>query len=155
MIGTAIARIEGAAIVPPLNPPAADPLSLARLSHVPAGHSVAVLAGHVVIYDTGRLGELEEGGLYVIESQRAPGGMSPETYHRRSLDHFLRREPPVQLVTERQVVRAARWQRDPNNWQYTTAKGFTEYPLYEWGLRDLIVGRVVGIYASNGKEVRQ
>lgn len=155
MMATAIAKIEGAAIAPPLTPPEVDPLNLLVMSHVPHGHSVAVLAGAVVVYETDPLSGLEEGTLYVIERQRPPRGMSAETYHRHSLTCPEIRRAPIQLRTEREVVKVARWHRDPRHWQYTTARGFTEYPLYEWGLASMIVGRVVGIYQPKPQEVQQ
>lgn len=142
----AIAKVAAAVVA---RPDTAEACRLKVFRLVPCRHGVAVLEGLVLIYDEEevRRFEMEEGALYVIEHQRMPPGMHPESYHRQSLDHLRRRDRAIQLQTEREVVRIARWARDPECWQYTRADGFTEYPLYEWGLASMIVGRVVGLYA--------
>lgn len=153
-MATQLSVIRGAAIVPPPHP---ETVRLRAFDMIPPNHGVVSMCGSVMVYDetaAGRIG-LEDGALYVIEHQRTPGGMLPETYHRQSLDHLAGRRMAIHLETSRQVVKVGRSHHDPECWQYTRADGFTESPLYEWGLASMIVGRVVGIYAPAAREAQQ
>jgi hypothetical protein len=150
----ALQRIETGAVLPPPSP---ETVRLLAFDTIPPKHGVVSMCGSVMVYDeaaAGRFG-LEDGALYVIEYQRPPGGMLPETYHRQSLDHLTGRRAAIHLQTSREVVKVSCWSRDEETWRYTRADGFTEWPMYEWGLASMIVGRVVGIYSPAAREVQQ
>lgn len=90
-------------------------------------------------------------GLYVIEFQRPPASMPA-----RMIAERFAANDPVRMVCEREVVMVFRHPRCPEHWAYRQLRSRvhrgirfpvrTEGPIYDWGLRDMLLGPVVGIY---------
>jgi len=119
-------------------------------------HDVTALLGLVLVYETDTLCRdgLEEGALYVVESQHPVAGMSWETYDRFNLKRDPR-EGRVRLETKRRVVRLIRPERDPKHWYHVLPSGWHDGPFIdEWRAAQDFVGKVVGIYVPGGLEGR-
>ena len=114
---------------------------------VPAHHhDVVALQGFVVVFETGPIGdEIADGGLYVAEHQRPPGGMNWETFDRLMMQHGPA-EPRARLKTSRTVVRLVRDAADPALWWHIAAGGWRDGPFEHWGATLNLVGKVAGLY---------
>ena len=111
-------------------------------------HDVAVLLGEVVAYDLDALHRepLQEGALYVVESQHPVGGMSWETYDRFNREFVARGESRVRIATTRRVIRALRHPRMADHWAHVQPNGFHDGPFPDWAATHNIVGKVVGVF---------
>lgn len=122
-----------------------EPSALHFFSEVPKrGHYVVALCGMVAVYESDWR-EVVEGGLYVVERQHPPGGMSWETYDRFNRQHGPG-EPRCRIITSREVIQARRLEAQPDAWWFVLPGGSYDGPLADWALGYSIVGKVVGIY---------
>jgi hypothetical protein len=160
-----IARPVNAITLPPA------PMALAR-SHrddlrifdaVPDHHAVIAMTGdgsallrrgEVAVYDTdAHAAVLQDGGLYVVESQTPAHGMPVDMFARMLLD---RRAPRMRV--DRCVRRLVRSERNPEHWWFRPLKvdggaigGIRVFvasdgPYCEIDVYAKVIGRVVGIY---------
>ena len=110
---------------------------------IPDRHDVVSLRRHVAVFERREVktAQLAEGGLYVYEHQKPVAG-SPQ--------------PDARRICTRKVVRIFRntrpgidgeawWTRDVDS-PFLPGDG----PWYDWGLCEMLIGRVVGIYIGTG-----
>lgn len=110
------------------------------------GNSPLFKAGEVAVYDEMWSHEpVQDGGLYVVEFQHPPAGMSWEIYERIGSKALL--------TVNRSVVRLARSAHQPDAWMRlplaTRENGIivcADGPIPDWRICENIVGKVVGIY---------
>lgn len=117
-----------------------DPLpALGIYDHIPDGFDVTPIRTCVAVFSREEIGttDLIEGGIYVYENQR-PVALSPFPDSRR--------------ICTRKVVRIYRDSRVEGTWRVRDLdRPFVpgDGPYYDWGLADMLIGRVVGVYQPN------
>lgn len=120
-------------------------------------HEVAVLLGMVVVYETDSLfrDSVQDGGLYVTESQYPVAGMRWESWLRYEVedeDRHRRAQPRSPLKTSRTVVKAVRCPSGKDLWWLRLPSGFSDGPIHGWSIGHNFVGKVVGIYAPEAPQ---
>lgn len=152
------------AVVPRLPAPVDQPEGfqlhgLRVFNRIPAHHhGVVVLRGAVVVYETDSLCRepIQEGGFYVVERQNPRAGRSWTAWLKDELcDADGRGGPRSRLSTSREVIQAVRLVRhghDPK-WWYRLPSGFHDGPLQDWAVGLDFIGKVVGLYIPEAKQV--
>lgn len=148
--------------IPALSPPppadfSESGIALRIFDDIPKGFGVVAITGdyagshllqhgEVAVYDErwrddiGRDGFILTPGLYALEHQRPIAGS---------------RHPDGRRLVTREVVEVLHWPY-PTDWAYrelrsrmhrgARLRGRIEGPLYEWGILEMLLGPVVGIY---------
>ena len=112
----------------------------------PHRHDIVTLAGAVIVYETDCLCRepIEDGGIYVIESQHPVAGMSYQAWlDREAANPAPRAQPDSPLKTRREVVQVV---QKKGHWWQVQPSGFHDGPFSEWTIAHNMVGKVAGIY---------
>jgi hypothetical protein len=169
---SALAKITMPALADDGDLPGLGGLRLRIFDHIEPGFGIVPIVGddagshmlkngEVAVYDEDwrdrRPAEDFEPGLYCIEHQRLQGGMMPETWHRFTHDRQHPHMPRLRI--ERNVVIVTRDPRNKECWGYRDLRSRLhrgvrlparyEGPIYDWAIRDLMLGPIVGLYRPN------
>lgn len=115
-------------------------------------HDVAAMHGIVVVYDTDCISRegIKTGGLYIRESQRPPAAMPWEEWLKHEWnDREHRHSPYSRLTTRREVVQAVEHPH-AGKMALRMATGGIDGPYHDWAFGLDLIGKVVGIYLSEG-----
>ena len=154
MTSTALARADH-----PLAPPTEELTfafsDLRVFTSIPAHHhDIIAFRGAVLVFCTDFRcchETVEEGALYVRESQRPAANMLWESWLRLECEEAFRYRnhcPRSPLKIVREVVQAVRWPRR-DAWALRLASGFVDGPYKDWAFGTDLVGKIVGVYRPN------